>query len=130
MRVQSQIGPYPEAYQTDTLPKSRGEGKENIDGGIKPLCPLVIGVSRLIELVDLFLKDGENCAGGIAGLELCGEWVCKKVVFCTLFICFQGVIEDLLEVRRRGGSILRVSGRHRWKCDDLFAMRDDRTLLG
>ena len=90
----------------------------------------MIGVSGLIEPLNLFLKDGKNCVGGMTGLELCGEWMCKKVVFCTLFICFQGFIDDLLEVRRRGGSILRVSGRHRSKCDDLFAMRDDRTLLG
>ncbi len=71
----SQISPYPEAYQTDTLPKSRREGKEDIDGGINPLCPPVIGVSGLIELVDWLLKDGEDCVRGITGLELCGEWV-------------------------------------------------------
>jgi len=59
----------------------------------------VIGVSGLIEILDLFLKDGENCVGGMTGLELCGEWMCKKVVLCTLFIGFHGVIDDLLEVR-------------------------------
>jgi hypothetical protein len=70
-----------------------------MDGGIKPLCPPTIVASGLIELLCLFLKDSENRIGGITGLELRGEWMCKKVVLCTFFICFQGVIEDLLEVR-------------------------------
>ena len=70
-----QIGTYPEAYQTDTLPNSRREGKEDIDGGIKPLCPPVIDISGPIELLNLVLKNGENCGGGITGLELCGEWM-------------------------------------------------------
>jgi len=71
----SRIRPYPETYQTDTLPNRRREGKEDMDGGIKPLCPPVFGISGPIEVLDLFLKDGENCAGGITGLELCGEWM-------------------------------------------------------
>ena len=90
----------------------------------------MIGVSGLVEILDLFLKDGENCVGAMTGLELCGEWMCKKVVLCTFFICFQGIIEHLLEVRGRGGSGLRVSRRHRYNNDELFAMRDNRALLG
>jgi len=78
----------------------------------------------------LFPKDGENCVGGMTGLELCGEWMCKKVVLRTLFIGFQGVIDNLLEVRGRGGSSLRVRRRHRYDGDELFAMRDDRWMLG
>jgi len=59
----------------------------------------------------------------MTGLELCGEWMCKKVILCTLFVCFQGVIENLLEVRGRGGSGLRVGRRHRYNDYELFAMR-------
>ena len=65
-------------------------------------------------------------------MELCGKWMCKKVVPCTLFIYFQGVIDNLLEVRARGrgGSRLGVSGRHRCNSDELFAMRDDDGVKG
>ena len=62
-------------------------------------APPVIDASGLIELLDLFLKNGENCVGGITSLEPCGERVCKEVVLCTLFICFHGVIENLLKMR-------------------------------
>ena len=39
--------------------------------------PLRITASRLIELLDLLLKHGENAAGRIAGLEPVCEWVLK-----------------------------------------------------
>ena len=61
----------------------------------------MIDISGPIEFLDLFLKDRENRAGGITGLKLCGE--------C---ICFQDVVENLLEVRGRGGSCLGVIARH------------------
>ena len=67
--------------------------------GSSHFCPPVIGVSGLIELVDWLLKDGEDCVRGITGLELCGEWMRKEVLLCALFVCFQGAIENLLELR-------------------------------
>ena len=45
---------------------------------------------RLIELLDLLLKDVENAARRVALLEPGGEWVGAKVVLCTVFIRFQG----------------------------------------
>jgi hypothetical protein len=46
----------------------------------------------------LLVKDGKNCAGRIAGLELDSEGVGKKIILCVLFVCFQGIIEDELEI--------------------------------
>ena len=56
----------------------------------------------------MLLKQNENAAGRVAGLELGGEWVVKKVLLCASFICFQGIIENWLEGGGRCGS--RVSG--------------------
>lgn len=46
--------------------------------------------------------------GRVAGLELGGEWVRKKVLLCATFICFQGLVENLLEVGGRRGSIVSM----------------------
>ena len=59
----------------------------------------------------MLLEDFKNGGGGVAGLKSCGEWVCKEVLFRALFILFQGIVDDELEVRGRGGS--SVSMRHR-----------------
>jgi len=53
--------------------------------------PLRIAALRLIELLDLLLKHGENAAGRIAGLEPVSEWVLKKILLCALLVRFQGL---------------------------------------
>jgi signal transduction histidine kinase len=84
----------PEAYQANTLAKSRREGIQDVHGRVEPLRPPLIIDSRLTEILDLLLKDCEDGAGGITRLELCGERMCKEVLLCALFIRFQGVIDD------------------------------------
>jgi hypothetical protein len=39
-----------------------------------------------MEVLKLLLEDGENVTGRFASLELCGEWMGKKIVFCTFLI--------------------------------------------
>ena len=56
------------------------------------------------------MKDGENGARRVARLELGSEWMCKEIFICASFVCFQGIIENQLEVRERGEC--RVSVRH------------------
>jgi hypothetical protein len=56
--------------------------------------PLRIAALRLIELLDLLLKHGENAARRTAGLEPVSEWVLKKILLCALFVCFQCIIEN------------------------------------
>jgi len=55
--------------------------------------PLGIAL-RLIELLDLLLKHGENAGRRIAGLKPASEWVLKKIMLCALFVCFQCIIEN------------------------------------
>jgi hypothetical protein len=47
----------------------------------------------LIDFLDLLLKYVENGTWGVAGLDLFGERMEKQIVLCTLFICFQGIID-------------------------------------
>jgi len=45
----------------------------NVHSGIEPLCPSIITTSRTIKSLYLLVKDGENCAGRVAFLEVGGE---------------------------------------------------------
>jgi hypothetical protein len=44
------------------------------------------------------VKDGENFAGRVAVLELGGEGMGKEILLRTLFVDFQGIVEDELEI--------------------------------
>jgi hypothetical protein len=56
--------------------------------------PLRIAALRVIELLDLLLKHGENTARRIAAFEPVGERVREKIVLRALFVRFQGIIEN------------------------------------
>ena len=56
--------------------------------------PLCISALRLIELLDLLLKYGENTANRIAGFEPAGERMREKIVPRTVFVRLQGIIEN------------------------------------
>jgi hypothetical protein len=47
----------------------------------------------------LLVKDGENCAGRVAVLQLGGEWMGKKISLCAPFVRFQSIVEDELEIK-------------------------------
>jgi hypothetical protein len=72
--------------------------------------PLRIAALRLVEVLDLLLKHGENATRRRAGLESVCEWVLKEILLCALLVRFQGIIENWLEVGRCGS---RLSVRHR-----------------
>jgi hypothetical protein len=71
--------------------------------------PLRTAALRLTELLDLLLKHRENAVRRIAAFEPVGERVREKIVLRALFVRFQCIIENLLEVGRCGS---RVSVRH------------------
>jgi hypothetical protein len=56
--------------------------------------PLRIAALRLIELLDLLLKHGENAARRIAGFEPASERVRGKILLCAFFVRFQGTIKN------------------------------------
>ena len=72
-----------ETYRADTFSKCLREGKKDVYSWVQPLG---ISALRLIELLDLLLKHGENGGRGIAGLEAVSERVLKKIVLGALFV--------------------------------------------
>jgi hypothetical protein len=62
-----------------------------------------MGIPRLIERLDLLMEPEKNFTRRVAGLELSGEWMCKKILLCVPFICVQGIAHYQLEAGRRGG---------------------------
>jgi hypothetical protein len=56
--------------------------------------PPRIAALRLIELLDLLLKYGENAARRIAGLEPVSEWVLREILLRALLVRFQGIVEN------------------------------------
>jgi hypothetical protein len=64
---------------------------------------------RLIKLLDMLLKHGENAASGLAGFETVGERVRERIDFCTFFVRFHGIVENELEVGLCGSG---MSARH------------------
>jgi hypothetical protein len=93
----------PKVYQANTLSKGLRQHIKDVHSRIEPLGPSIIVTLWLIKCLYLLVKNGENCAGRVALLELGGEWLDKKILLCALFVCFQGIIEDELEIGGRGG---------------------------
>ena len=51
-----------------------------------------------MESLNLLMDEGENGAGRVAALELDGQWMCKKIAFCVLFIRLESVIKNQLKI--------------------------------
>ena len=64
---------------------------KDVYGWVKPLR---IAALRLIELLDLLLKYSANTASRTTGLEPASEWVREKIVLCSFFVRFQGIIKN------------------------------------
>ena len=74
-------------YQANPLAKCRRKRIENVDGWVKPSSQPLVTAPRLLELLDLILKYGQNCCGGATCLELAGEGMGGKILFGLYFIC-------------------------------------------
>ena len=68
---------------------------EDVHSWLQPFC---IATLRLIKFLNLLLKNSENAARRIAGLEPASEWVLKEIGLCALLVFFQGIVENELEV--------------------------------
>ena len=78
------------------------------------LQPHRVVALRLIELLGLFSEHSENAASRIAGFEPVSERVRKNIVLRAFFVHFQGIFENLSEVRRFGSNVsVRHTGRMR-----------------
>ena len=68
---------------------------EDVHSWLQPFC---ISTLRLIKFLNLLLKNSENAARRIAGLEPASEWVLEEIGLCALLVLFQGIVENELEV--------------------------------
>jgi hypothetical protein len=100
MRVQNSDEFTCRTYQTNALSKGRGEGVKDIHSRVEPFCESILASSRVIELMDLLVKDSENGARRVACLQLGGEWMCEKILLCTPLVRFQCIMEYYLKVGR------------------------------
>ena len=76
-----------EIYQADTLPKRCRKGVEDVDGRIQPLGQPLIETPRLFKLLDLVLKDGQDCGRRVAAVQLGDKWMGEKVLFRLFLVC-------------------------------------------
>jgi hypothetical protein len=76
---------------------------KDVHSWLQPLCTAAL---RLIEFLNLFLKDSENAARRIAGLEPVSEWVLEEIGLCALLVRFQGIVENQLKVGRFGRRLI------------------------
>ncbi len=65
-------------------------------------------MSRLIVHLNLLLKHEENSTGRVAVPELIGEWMGKKILLRTHFVCFQGTDDYQLEMGGRANTGVNV----------------------
>ncbi len=72
------------------------------------------------------MKHEENGTWRLAGLELFGERMGKKILLCTLFICFQGIMDYRMEAVGGGGV---VSAGHKIGREDLVGEEEYSTAL-
>jgi len=108
MRYAFRSGSHPETYHTNALPKCPGKRIQDIHSWAKPFRQSLFAAS--IDVLDLLLKYVGNGSWRVAGLELGGEWMGKRILRCLFFVRFQGIIEYQLEVGGRRGR--RVCVRH------------------
>ena len=88
------MGSFSETYQANTLSKSIRQRVQDFHGWVEPFCQVFVASPRLMEFLDLLMKDSENCAERVAVLEFGDKRVRKKIALCVSFVGLQGIIEN------------------------------------
>ena len=84
----------------NTLTEGGGESVEDVNGRRKPLGESLIAALRLIQLVGLPLKYGEDCIRRAAAFDLLRERVGSQFLSSLLLVLLQSLIEDRLKIWR------------------------------
>ena len=87
-------------YRTGALANSRRKCTEDLSGHVEPPSIATPGLDKLLNLI-LFLKNGENGTGRVAGSELGGQSMREKVILRLLFVPTQSSIENGPKIGRR-----------------------------
>jgi hypothetical protein len=83
---------------------------QNVDRRTKPSLHSLVAAPGLVELVDLFLKYGQNGRGRVAFLEPGGERIGSEIPSSLLFICLESFFEDGVEIGSRHCRYGRLGG--------------------
>src|ERR1700761_3768919 len=81
-----------------------------VDRWVKPPLQPFVTAPRLVELVYLALKYGENGCGRVTLLELGCERMSGEILFGLFFILFEGLFEDYFEIVRGCCRCKRLGG--------------------
>ena len=97
----------PEVFGTchaNTASDDSRKRAKDIDGGIEPLRQFVVGTTRLVESRNLLIKYAEDGIWRMTALEFVEQRMGAEIFLGLLLVSFDGIIEDGLIVRGRGGS--------------------------
>ena len=97
-------------YQSNPFAKCIRKCVQYVDRWVKPSLQPFVAAPRLVELVYLALKYGENGRRRVTCLELGSERMSGEILSGLFFILFEGFFEDYFEIgsgccryRRPGG---------------------------
>ena len=79
-------------YQADPFAKYLRKCIQYVDRRVKPSPQSLVIALILLELADLVLKYGQNSCRRVARLELAGERMNGKILFCLYFICVKSFL--------------------------------------
>ena len=91
--IDSSIG----TYETDAVGDDGRKRAQDTHRWGQPLCHSLIATMRVVKLLNLVLKHGNNGTSSVARLQLGGKRVSEKVFLGLLLVGFQGSIENGLE---------------------------------
>jgi len=89
-------------YRFGAFANGRRKCTEDLSGHVEPLRRPSIatpGLNKLLDLI-LFLKNGKNGTGRVAGFEVGGQSMREKVILRLLFVPTQSSIENGQEIGR------------------------------
>ena len=92
------VGKHMGTHRANALTESGRESVEDVHSWRKPLGESLIAALRLIQLVGLPLKYGEDSIRRAAAFDLLREWVGGKFFSGLPLVLLQSFIEDQLEI--------------------------------
>ncbi len=87
-------------YQANPFAKCRRKCIEYVDRWVEPSPQSLVSAARLLELVDLDLKYGQDGTGRVACLELAGERMSDNILLGLSVICLEGFFKNDFEIGR------------------------------
>jgi hypothetical protein len=88
------ITKYRDIHKPNNAAKGSGKRVQDIHSWCYPIRESILAILRLIELGDLFSKDGEDIFGGITGLNPGKEGMLGEVLFSLTIVFFQSNVEN------------------------------------